>query len=313
MGIEIAERRRAEEERLRAESAPRLSPAQPARGRLPLADAREPGRRRGSPTSAITSHRCSATPPRSGTTAAGAHRVHPHDLDMVEEAAQLSIETGEPFQLQYRYLARDGRVVWVIDHATLRAAERQGRAAAVRRRDDRRHATMKEAERKAQRRRGPVPRARRARAGGALRLFARRQAIRPRSSLDYLSRQLGGHARRPAAAVAGRPAAVVRDDPPRRPSAVLKPQRAHVADRRATGTIEYRIIAADGSIRWLADRGTCVARDDRRPAVALRRRDQPTSRERRERDGLAPTRSSRPFAIVTHRGPRDHVDRSGRR
>ncbi len=46
-------------------------------------------------------------------------RVHPHDRVRVNEAAEYSIETGEPFQMEYRYLARDGRAVWVLDRATL--------------------------------------------------------------------------------------------------------------------------------------------------------------------------------------------------
>ena len=36
---------------------------------------------------------------------------------------------------------------------------------------------------------------------------------------------------------------------------------------------EYRIIGSDGSIKWWADRGTCVERDADGPAVAVRRGD----------------------------------------
>ena len=37
--------------------------------------------------------------------------------------------TGEPFTAEYRYLAKDGRVVWVLDRATLRARDHRGRPA----------------------------------------------------------------------------------------------------------------------------------------------------------------------------------------
>jgi PAS domain S-box-containing protein len=46
-------------------------------------------------------------------------RVHPHDIDRVEALAQRSAETGEPFNVEYRYLAKDGSIVWVLERATL--------------------------------------------------------------------------------------------------------------------------------------------------------------------------------------------------
>ncbi len=46
-------------------------------------------------------------------------RVHPHDHDAVLAAAERSESTGEPFSMEYRYLAKDGNVVWVDDRAVL--------------------------------------------------------------------------------------------------------------------------------------------------------------------------------------------------
>jgi adenylate cyclase len=46
-------------------------------------------------------------------------RVHPHDQARVSEAVDRSVRTGEPFVIEYRYLAKDGSVVWVLDHASL--------------------------------------------------------------------------------------------------------------------------------------------------------------------------------------------------
>ena len=46
-------------------------------------------------------------------------RVHPHDQARVSEAVDRSVRTGEAFVMEYRYLAKDGSVVWVLDHASL--------------------------------------------------------------------------------------------------------------------------------------------------------------------------------------------------
>ncbi len=45
--------------------------------------------------------------------------VHPDDRDRVLSAARRLRETGEPFREEYRYLTRDGRVVWVQDETYL--------------------------------------------------------------------------------------------------------------------------------------------------------------------------------------------------
>jgi PAS domain S-box-containing protein len=54
-------------------------------------------------------------------------RLHPHDRDRILPLAEHSIQTGEPFSAEYRYLAADGRVVWVLDRATLRTRDARGR------------------------------------------------------------------------------------------------------------------------------------------------------------------------------------------
>jgi PAS domain S-box-containing protein len=46
-------------------------------------------------------------------------RIHPHDRERVEEATARSVRTGESFLMEYRFLAKDGGVVWVLDHASL--------------------------------------------------------------------------------------------------------------------------------------------------------------------------------------------------
>ena len=48
-----------------------------------------------------------------------AERLHPHDRDRVVAAAKHTEETGQPLNIEYRYLHRDGHVVWVLDQAAM--------------------------------------------------------------------------------------------------------------------------------------------------------------------------------------------------
>jgi PAS domain S-box-containing protein len=43
--------------------------------------------------------------------------LHPDDRERVMAAHLRSCETGEPFRMEYRLIARDGRVVWFLDQA----------------------------------------------------------------------------------------------------------------------------------------------------------------------------------------------------
>ncbi len=54
-------------------------------------------------------------------------RVHPHDRERVLAAAQRSSITGELFNEEFRYLAKDGRVVWVLERAALLSRDDKGR------------------------------------------------------------------------------------------------------------------------------------------------------------------------------------------
>src|SRR5919204_866693 len=45
--------------------------------------------------------------------------LHPDDRERVMAAHRRSCETGEPFRMEYRMIARDGRVVWFLDEATV--------------------------------------------------------------------------------------------------------------------------------------------------------------------------------------------------
>ena len=46
-------------------------------------------------------------------------RLHPDDRQLVLTAAIRSETTGEPFSMEYRFLHKDGHIVWVLDEAIL--------------------------------------------------------------------------------------------------------------------------------------------------------------------------------------------------
>jgi PAS domain S-box-containing protein len=54
-------------------------------------------------------------------------RLHPHDRQRVLTASARSETTGEPFNEEYRVFAKDGRLVVVLDHATLLSRDDRGR------------------------------------------------------------------------------------------------------------------------------------------------------------------------------------------
>jgi PAS domain S-box-containing protein len=54
-------------------------------------------------------------------------RLHPDDRNRVLEAALRSESTGEPFSIEYRYLHKDGHIVWVADRATLLSRDEYAR------------------------------------------------------------------------------------------------------------------------------------------------------------------------------------------
>jgi PAS domain S-box-containing protein len=55
-------------------------------------------------------------------------RLHPEDRDWVLAEAARCIETGEPIKMEYRMLARDGRVVWLHDEAHVVARGQENNA-----------------------------------------------------------------------------------------------------------------------------------------------------------------------------------------
>ena len=223
-------------------------------------------------------------------------RVHPHDRLRVEEAAIHSIQTGEPFQLEYRYLARDGRVVWVLDRATLVMRNDEGDPLLF-------EGVMmdvtaqREAESAAQSATGQL--AELLDMGtAALYCYELADEDPPAPKVVYVSPKLGSYL--------GMTEPSLLADPRRWFDALHPDDRvwveAAVEHAWATGADrigEYRVIDADGTIVWLADRMRCVERDaNGRPCRFVGTIIDVTDR-RNERDDLA-RRLDTLWAVESH-------------
>lgn len=55
-------------------------------------------------------------------------RLHPDDREEVLDETARSVDAGEPFMLEYRVVARDGRVVWLHDVASVLTRNHAGKA-----------------------------------------------------------------------------------------------------------------------------------------------------------------------------------------
>ncbi len=192
-----------------------------------------------------------------------AERLHPHDRDAVIAAAMHSARTGDPFEVEYRYLAKNGRIVWVFDHATLLERNAAGQP----------HVFQ----------------------GVMIDITARKEAEQKAAQADERYRQLTE--RGPIITYSYE---LVTGDPPTLCMGPVSPRFAEIsgaleADRigdpnewfemvhpddrervvasMTTGwetgapwSIRYRTIDGDGAIVWFSDRGSCVERDhDGRP------------------------------------------------
>ena len=48
-----------------------------------------------------------------------ANYVHPDDRDRVQQEVGKTIATGEPFCSEYRFVSRNGKIIWVLDNARI--------------------------------------------------------------------------------------------------------------------------------------------------------------------------------------------------
>jgi PAS domain S-box-containing protein len=125
MALEIAERRRAEEDLRAAERKYRMLAEQiPA-----VTYVWETGQQAEQIvyTSPQIERLLGYTPEEWGTADLWTSRLHPDDRTFVMAATLRSQTTGEPFSVETRYLAKDGRIVWVLDEAVLLERDKEGR------------------------------------------------------------------------------------------------------------------------------------------------------------------------------------------
>jgi PAS domain S-box-containing protein len=125
MALEIAERRRAEEEHRAAERKYRMLAEQiPA-----VTYVWEVGQEADQTvyTSPQIERLLGYTPQEWGTAELWASRLHPDDRTRVMADTLRSQTTGESFNTEARYLAKDGRIVWVLDEAVLLERDEAGR------------------------------------------------------------------------------------------------------------------------------------------------------------------------------------------
>jgi PAS domain S-box-containing protein len=188
-------------------------------------------------------------------------RVHPHDRSRVADAIEWSARTGAPFLMEYRFLAKDGSVVWVLDHASLIARSDGGDPSSF-------QGVMlditgrKEAESKAEAaedrfrtftERGPV-------VVYSYELVYPDGDVPPAIRVSYISPQAAELVRYPVEHWRDDPAiwfGMMHPDDRERVAAVTE----HSWRTGEPWTTRYRIIRSDGTVIWLLDTGRLLERD----------------------------------------------------
>jgi PAS domain S-box-containing protein len=187
------------------------------------------------------------------------NRLHPHDRDRVTALALQSEETGEPFEAEYRYLAKDGRVVWVLDRATMSARDDEGKPLLF-------HgvmvdiSTVKEAVARATEESEQL---RELMSEGPVGAYAYElDSVDPLQVRVIHSGMQVGH-------ILGYPTSEWTATPARWQELIHPDDRSRVAEEAIhmwrTGEPldrRYRMIAADGRVVWIEDHARCVARAD---------------------------------------------------
>ena len=187
-------------------------------------------------------------------------RLHPHDRDRVLAATYHTASTGEPFQMEYRYLAKDGRIVWVLDRATLLSRDEQGRPFIL-------QGVMlditarKAAERKAAEAEARFEELAESSPVSTWAFEVSRDTDPPTVHIDYVGPRI--------VELLGYPVSRWIDDATAWFEMVHPDDRewlsAIIAEIIAAGTPwseDFRMIAADGRVVWVRDQGRCVARDE---------------------------------------------------
>jgi len=186
-------------------------------------------------------------------------RIHPHDQAEVNEALERTRRTGESFLMEYRFLAKDGSVVWVLDHASLVSRGDSGDPSTFQgvmlditaRKDAESKAEAAEIRFRTLTERGPV-------VVYSFELVYDDESVPPTSRMSYISPQVtelgypvGDWLKESAWYRMMHP-----DD---------RERIARYVDRvKRTGdpwSLRYRLIRSDGTVIWLLDTGEMLERD----------------------------------------------------
>ena len=187
-------------------------------------------------------------------------RVHPHDRDRVMTGVMACEKTGDPYRDEYRLLAKDGRVVWVHDYATMMSRDEQGLPHLFQgfllditaRKEAEAKAQIAEERYRIQAEQGPVM---------VFDVVLDHAGGDPHLEPEYLSPRLQQVLGVEIDELRARPSAWVDsvhpDDLPRVLETFRSSWRADVP-----WSDDYRMIAADGGVVWLHAEGRAVARDE---------------------------------------------------
>lgn len=188
-------------------------------------------------------------------------RVHPHDRTRVADALERSARTGEPFLMEYRFLAKDGSVVWVLDHASLIARSEQGEPASFQgvmldvtgRREAESKAAAAEDRFRTLAERGPVV------VFSFELIYGEDDAAPPTVRVVYISPQAAELVRYPLEHWLRESEWLEMVHPDDRDAVARTMQRSG-----RTGepwTLHYRMIRSDGTVIWVLDTGRMLERD----------------------------------------------------
>jgi PAS domain S-box-containing protein len=190
----------------------------------------------------------------------GSSRVHPHDRGRVVEALHRSATTGDPFLMEYRFLAKNGSVVWVLDHASLISRSEGGDPSSF-------QGVMlditarKNAESKAE---AAEDRFRALAEGGPAVVFSFELVhadddAPPTMRMDYISPQAADLVRYPIEHWLRESEWLEMVHPDDR-DAVARTMR-RIGRTGEPWTIRYRMIRSDGAVIWVLDTGRMLERD----------------------------------------------------
>lgn len=188
-------------------------------------------------------------------------RVHPHDRDRVLAAARRSETTGEPFEQEYRILAKDGRLVWVLDHSTLLTRDLNGEPElfqGVLLDITSRRAAERKASEAEERLRTVVETGPAASYVYELEWGGPEPVVRVLYRSPHISELLGRSTNEPVDSLQQFLSLIHPDDRER--------LKAEISEQWWTGADidrDLRLIASDGRVIWVHNKGRCIARDER--------------------------------------------------